>query len=85
MYIYTETKASVCSLYVAMGIAAEASVTERNDAFETDLSPHTQHIQVDERSNTGTSLKAALRVMLARKPPQKTLKRFIFAPLQVKS
>lgn len=48
MYIYSETKASVCSLYVAMGIAAEASVTERSEAFETDLSPHTQHIQVDE-------------------------------------
>lgn len=46
--MYTETKAPICFLYVAMGMAAEASVTERSDAFETDSSHHTKHIQMDE-------------------------------------
>lgn len=35
-----------------MDIAAEASVTERSDVFETDLSPHIQHIQMDETDQT---------------------------------
>lgn len=52
MYRYIETKASICFLYVAKGIAAEASVTERSDAFEADLSPHTQHNQMDEADQT---------------------------------
>lgn len=43
---------SICFLYVAMDITAEASATERRDAFETDLSPHAQHIQMDETDQT---------------------------------
>lgn len=47
-YMYTETKAPLCFLYVAMGMAAEASVTGKSDAFAIDSSFHTKHIQMDE-------------------------------------
>lgn len=70
----------ICFLYVAKDVPAEASVSERSDAFETGLSPHTHTFRRMEQTKHRDITESNIQADAAKKTSKENSEEIYFCP-----